>query len=78
MNKRTPNRHGARSFGFLDRFCSFVQGLLEFSSFVRRTVLQGAREYEKVVYIMVVLPSTSCVNPGKPLLDPPTCLVAHR
>jgi len=38
MNKRTPNRHGARSFGFLDRFCSFVQGLLECSSFVRCTV----------------------------------------
>ena len=47
MNKRTPNRRSARSFGFLGRFGSFVQGLIKCSSFVRCTVLRrrsGFRE----------------------------------
>lgn len=56
MNKRTPNRPGARSFGFADRFCSFVQGRPECSSFVQCTVLPGARECEKAVLITVILP----------------------
>jgi hypothetical protein len=41
-NKRTPNKHSARSFGFLGRSYLFVQGLLKCSSFVRCTILKGA------------------------------------
>lgn len=42
VNKRTPNRRSARSFSLSSGFCSFVQGLLLCSSFVRCTVLKGA------------------------------------
>jgi len=43
MNKRTPNRRSVRSFGFLSRLCSFVQGLFACSSFVQCTNQQIRR-----------------------------------
>jgi hypothetical protein len=78
MNERTPNRYSARLFGFMGGLCSFVQGLLICSSFVRCTAPKGARNCEKAMSVTAVLPNTSCVNPDKPPPTLPSCLVAHR
>jgi hypothetical protein len=73
MNKRTPNRHSARSFGFLGRSYSFVQGLLKCSSFVGCTILKGARDAGRLCLSQQSLRVPATRIPSKPLPTPPLC-----